>query len=718
MAASDRRIRLGSAYYPEQSPRERWALDARLMADVGLSLVRLGEFAWAELEPEAGRFELAWLEDAIDVFAGQGLEIVLGTPTAAPPMWLVREHPDVLPLSADRHRIGFGTRRHYCPNTPALQAATDRIVSALGDHFGRDTRVGAWQIDNELGGRCYCDHCRVAFQRWLEHKYETVDALNQSWGTAFWSQRYDAWTDVGLPAPDAIRDGGFTLRAPNPGLALDFRRFASDSYVRYLRRQTELLRSRIRPEQQITHNLMGFKYAEIDYAALGAEVDFVSWDNYPSLDLTHSWTLPSLSADAMRGLKRAPVWVMEQQVGPMGWEYVRTPRRGQMRLYAYQAIGHGAEALVFFRWQTARFGTEQHWFGVLDADGDGSVGRRYHELGRLSAELQRLDVLEDAQPDADVAVLYDYDSRFALQIQPANAALRHEASVHRWYAVLRRLGLGVDVVPAGSDLSRYRVVVVPSMPVVDEDVAADLEAYVEAGGTLVVGPRAGVRDPSGAVPTGRPPARLDRVLGIEVTDIASGEESAELHGLVSGAFTGWFEELRTLDATPLAKYVDGDFAGGTAISDRRAGFGTAVYVGGVGDDAVLDSLFRTLCGRLELTLFELPNDVELIPLRSREERLFFVLNHSDREQRIGLSDGDWRDLIGGGVGDRFVVPKFDVVLLRLDATAGQRRVDGQRVADAAPLKSDRVEVEGGTRRKHADVVALDETREQPLERRG
>jgi beta-galactosidase len=478
MAATDRRIRLGSAYYPEQSPRERWAPDAQLMADVGLSLVRMGEFAWAELEPEPGRLDFAWLDDAIDVFAREGLEIVLGTPTAAPPMWLVREHPDVLPLAADRHRVGFGTRRHYCPNAPALLAATDRIVGALGEHYGRDARIRAWQIDNELGGRCFCDHCRAAFQGWLESKYETIDALNRAWGTAFWSQRYDAWTDVGLPAPDAIRDGGFMLRAPNPGLALDFRRFASDSYVRYLRRQSELLRSRISPEQQITHNLMGFNYAEIDYAALGAEVDFVSWDNYPSLDPTRSWTQPSLSADAMRGLNPAPVWVMEQEVGPLGWEYVHTPRRGQMRLHAYQAIAHGAEALVFFRWQTARFGAEQHWYGILDADG--TVGRRYHELGRLSAELQRLDVLEDARPGADVAVLYDYDSRFALQIQPANAALGHEASVHCWYAVLRRLGLGVDVVPTGSDLSRYRLVVVPSMPVIDEVVAAELEAYVRA----------------------------------------------------------------------------------------------------------------------------------------------------------------------------------------------------------------------------------------------
>jgi beta-galactosidase len=681
VAGRDRRIRLGAAYYPEQWPRERWALDAELMAEAGLSLVRMGEFAWAELEPEAGRFDFAWLDEAIDLFAGHGLEVVLGTPTATPPIWLVREHPDILPLAADLHRVGFGNRRHYCPNAPAFLAATDRIVSVLGEHFGADARVCAWQIDNEFGGRCYCDHCRASFQLWLRRRYQKIESLNESWGTAFWSQRYDAWEDVALPPPDPVRDGGFSRRAPNPGLALDFRRFVSDSYLRYLRRQCELLRSLIRSEQQITNNLMGFNFAEIDYVALSDELDFVSWDNYPSLDPTRSWTLPALSAAAMRGLKPRPVWVMEQQVGPLGWEYVRTPRRGQMRLHAYQAVGHGAEALVFFRWRTPRFGTEQHWFGVLDSDG--TAGRRYEELGRLSAELRRLDVLESAEPEAHVAVLYDYESRFALQIQPANAALAHEEIVHRWYAALRRLGLGVDVVPARSDLSRYRIVVAPSMPVVDARRGAELTAYVQSGGTLILGPRAAVRDPSGAVPARRLPAWLDQLLGIEVLDIASSDQSVEVEGLVGGAFTGWFEELATLDAAALASYVDGDFGGGTAISERRCGPGTAVYVGGVGDDALLESLFRMFCGRLDLALFELPSDVELIPLRCLGQRLFLVLNHGDRDQRVVLSNGNWRDLIGNVVSDRFVIPKFDVVLLRPDERELERLSDEQSVVGAA-----------------------------------
>lgn len=679
MASAERRIRLGAAYYPEQSPRERWPLDARLMAEAGLTIVRLGEFAWAELEPAPGRFDFDWLDEAIDLFARHGIDVVLGTPTATPPIWLVREHPDILPIAGDGELVGFGNRRHYCPNAPAFLEATDRIVEALGARYGSDARVCVWQIDNELGGRCYCDHCARAFRIWLERRYRTVDVLNDAWGTAFWGQRYELWDDIEPPASEPIPDGGFGRRAPNPGLALDYRRFVSDAYIAYLTRQAALLRSLVRPEQQITHNVMGFGFPEIDYDALAAEIDFVSWDNYPALDPTGSWTRPALSADAMRGLKGRRVWVMEQQVGPLGWEYLRTSRRGALRLDAHQAVAHGAEALVFFRWQTARFGTEQHWYGIVDADG--AVGRRYDEVRNLAEEL-RLDAFDEAEPHADVALVYDYDSRFALQVQPTNAALAHEATVHGWYAALRRFGLGVDVVPASRDISGYRLVVAPSLPVVAEPVATRLRAYVEAGGTLVVGPRAGVRDAAGAVPDRRMPALLDELLGIHVTDIASREDTVPVEGTLSGTFHDWFEELDAAGADALATYADGDFAGGVAISERRTENGAAVYVAGAADVALLESLFRTLAARLELPVIDLPGDVELIPLRRRGEELLFLLNHGEHAHDIGLANGSWRDLIGGEVGERFVIAKLDVALLRREEDESERSSGDESVVEA------------------------------------
>src|SRR5207253_9533484 len=247
-----------AAYYPEQWPRERWRVDAELMAQAGLGVVRLGEFAWSRLEPRPGEFELAWLDEAVGVFASEGLEVILGTPTAAPPAWLVARHPEILPVRADGRAQPFGQRRHYCPNRPAFREATERIVGALAERFGADERVIAWQIDNELGGRCYCDGCRDAFQRWLLERYESLDVVNEVWGTAFWSQEYDDWNQIPLPEGRPVPPEGFLRNSPNPGLALDFRRFTSDSLIGFLRLQTTILRERCAARQLITHNLMGF----------------------------------------------------------------------------------------------------------------------------------------------------------------------------------------------------------------------------------------------------------------------------------------------------------------------------------------------------------------------------------------------------------------------------------------------------------------------------
>src|SRR5439155_3771741 len=354
-----------------------------------------------------------------------------------PPAWLIERHPEILPMRADGRVQPFGNRRHYCPNRPPFRAATERIVAALADRFGRDDRVSAWQIDNELGGRCYCDACRDAFHGWLRERYGSLDVVNEVWGSVFWSQTYGDWSQISLPDGTPV-GAGFARNAPNPGLALDFRRFSSDSLIGYLRLQASILRERCAPRQRITHNLMGFRFAEIDYDELAGELDVVSWDNYPLLDASRRWSTPALSADAMRGLKDAPVWVLEQQVGPLGWELLRTPRRGDMRLYTWQAIAHGARTVCYFRWRTARFGTEQHWHGILDANG--RAGRRYEDLRAVAAEVSSLrEAFDGAETRAEVALLHDYDSRFALEIQPTNASLGYEETVQRHYEALRRL---------------------------------------------------------------------------------------------------------------------------------------------------------------------------------------------------------------------------------------------------------------------------------------
>jgi beta-galactosidase len=674
--AAVRRIRLGAAYYPEQWPRERWPVDAELMAEAGLSLVRIGEFAWARLEPAEGRLDLVWLDEALKVFASAGLSIILGTPTAAPPAWLVERHPEILPRGADGRAIEFGHRRHYCPNQPALHEATERIVTALAERYGADARVVAWQIDNELSGRCFCACCRRAFQDWLEDRYVSLDELNERWGTAFWSQTYTAWRQIPLPRLGPVPPNGFLPQSPNPGAALDFRRFSSESAIRYLALQARILRALCSSRQQITSNLMGFGFGEIDYHRLADELDFASWDNYPILDPEGRWSRPALGADAVRGLKDGPVWVLEQQVGPLGWELLRTPRRGQLRLHAFQAIAHGAEALVFFRWRTARFGTEQHWHGIVDHDG--RPRRRLRDVRSLAEELRRLDdVLAGQVPVADAAVLHDYDSRFALQGQPTNPALRYEETVRRQYEGLRRLGLGVDVVSPTAELGRYRLVVAAGLYVIDPELAARLTAYVESGGLLVLAPRTAVKDRWNALPERRLPAWLDELAGLEVVDYASvGEDVRVAFGwdgeAPKGEFAGWYEELELDGARPLARYLDGEFADTTAVAERAFGTGRVVYVAGAAPVPTLVDLYRRLAGQLELDVLELADGVEAVPLGGDDgAELLFLLNHTDDERVVDLGAGRRRELLAGREVDRsLALPPFGVALVSAPAVAG------------------------------------------------
>jgi beta-galactosidase len=643
--------RLGVAYYPEQWPRERWRVDAELMAGAGLSLVRLGEFAWAQLEPEENRFDFDWLDDAIAVLAEAGLEIVLGTPTAAPPVWLIERHPGVLPVEGDGTVHPFGHRRHYCPSSGALHEATERIVRALASRYGGDPRVVAWQVDNEFGGRCFCDRCRLAFQDWLQSRYGTVEALNDSWGTAFWSQTYAAWDQIPLPEAGPVPlPSGFLRRSPNPGLALDFRRFSSESYVAFQRLQVELLRKACHPGQKITHNLMGFRFPEIDYHQLAADLDFVSWDNYPLLGEDGRWSTPALSADAMRGLKGTPVWVLEQQVGPLGWGVLRTPRRGQMRLFTYQAIAHGAEAVVYFRWRTPRFGTEQYWHGFLDHDGE--PRRRYEELDALAGELERLRApLTGLHPRADVALLHDYDARFALQIQPTNPALGYEETIQRHYEALRQLGLGVDVVSPAAELGRYRLVVAANLFVIDPATAATLAAYVAEGGVLIIAPRTAVKDRCNSLPERPLPAWLDELAGIEVVDYVSGPDEATVRfatdgPALAGEFGGWYEELELKGARCAASYLDGEFAGTTAIATNEVGAGQVTYLAGAAGVSTLRSLYRRVCDAAGLALADVPEDIEIVRIgNGAGEEFLFALNHAPAERSLDLGNGAWHDLL-------------------------------------------------------------------------
>jgi beta-galactosidase len=306
----------GVDYYPEHWPEERWAEDARLMQEAGMNVVRLAEFAWSKMEPREGQFDFDWLDRAIGVLAEKGIKIVLGTPTASPPPWIMT-NPELFTVNEDGVRSTYGLRREYCPTNETYRCHSVRITEAMADHYKNNPHVIGWQIDNEFGNRCYCPLCQKAFQAWLQKKYGTLDELNRRWGTIFWSHVYTEWSQIPAAAKTAF--------AHNPGLDLDYRRFMSDTYYDYQQLQIDAIRERC-PNHFITHNLMGFKYPNLDYFDMTQSLDFVAWDNYPrgfwDLAVKTNPPLLALGHDAMRSLKHKNFWVMEAQGGPAGWEII------------------------------------------------------------------------------------------------------------------------------------------------------------------------------------------------------------------------------------------------------------------------------------------------------------------------------------------------------------------------------------------------------------
>jgi beta-galactosidase len=641
----------GVDYYPEQWPEERWRIDAQLMEEAGSNVVRLAEFAWSKMEPTEDHYDFDWLDRAIEILQAHGLQIVLGTPTASAPAWLMKKNPELFRMREDGQRVTFGNRRAYCPNHPLYHEHTRRIVAHMTEHYAEHPAVIGWQIDNEFGDRCYCPVCAAQFQTWLRGRYEALEELNQKWGTAFWSHTYNDWTEIPIPLT--------TGASPNPGLALDFYRFASDSYVSYQQMQIDILRKRC-PGHFITHNFMGFAYDKLNYFDLARNLDFVSWDNYPRMQ----WTMergvdPSsmaLSLDTMRGLKSKNIWIMEQQAGQGGWEILSVaPRPGELRLWAYQAIAHGADAIVFFRWRTARFGTEQYWHGLLDHDATPS--RRYEEIKRMGAEIQQIgESIHGAQVKSEVAMILSYDARFAFQIQANHPRFQYPEHFHEVYRSFHQQHISIDVIAPTSDLSSYKLVIAPALHLITDESVNHLKRYVEAGGTLMVTQRTGVKDQYNAVVNQRLPGSLTEVCGVEVEEYDSlstqmqNEIEFTLPELVHSSCVPvrmLCEILKPTSATVVARYRQDYYAGKPAITLNQFGKGRVLYVGAVGDGQLYEVVAKWLVETTGVKSgFTPPAGVEVAHRIHGNKKLYFILNHSDVSKTVHL-EPSYRNLLSG-----------------------------------------------------------------------
>lgn len=607
---------LGTCYYPEHWPKDIWAEDAARMAELGLTWVRIGEFAWSRLEPKPGRYDWAWMDRAFEVLTDAGLKIVLGTPTATPPRWLLDRHPDMLAVEAAGRQRGFGSRRHYCFSHDGYREECVRITTALAERYGRHPGLGAWQTDNEYGCHdtviSYSDAARTAFRDWLAQKYQSTDALNRAWGNVFWSMEYDEFDQIDLP--------NLTVTEPNPAHALDFRRFSSDQVARFNAAQVAAIRAR--SDAPISHNYMG-RTLEFDHFALSAQMEIATWDSYPlgfledrleeSAEHKRRYARqgdPDFQAfhhDLYRAVGRGRWWVMEQQPGPVNWApHNPAPLPGMVRFWTWEAFAHGAEVVSYFRWRQAPFAQEQYHAGLLRPDGVAAPG--FDEARQVAEELDSLPDVEASQ--APVALVVDYASAWAWTVQPQGVGCDYFRLVFEVYRGLRKLGLSVDILPAESgDLTGYRLVMITGLitpPTLLMDAIRSTDAQV------VLGPRTGAKTAALSIPVPLPPAIP--YLDVTVARVETLRPDMPVQVRSGGAVTLWREELEG-NATVMDEDMEG-----RPITMRQ---GNLTYLGGWPDPQFLRHILIRACADAGMETIDLPPDIRVREAGATR----FVFNH-------------------------------------------------------------------------------------------
>lgn len=625
---------LGVCYYPEQWPRSYWADDAAEMARRGISFVRIGEFDWALIEPDAGRFDWQWLDEAMTTLGRAGLKVVMGTPTATPPKWLVDRFPEILPVTEDGAVRNFGSRRHCTLSSEKYWAESRRIVSAIVERYGRHPALAGWQIDNELG--CHDTVMSwgpidlVAWKSWLTTKYKTIGALNEAWGTSFWSMHLYNFDEVLLPVRAVTETA--------PAARMDYRRFSSEQLIAYAAMQGAIIRTGS-PGRFVTTNAMAF-FPDFDHFALGREVDFMSWDSYP-LGHTAEYLsdeselrryartghpdVPAFNHDLMRGASGGrPFWIMEQQPGPVNWSpWNGVPEPGMIRTWVWEAFAHGAATVSLFRWRQARFAQEEMHAGLNRPDRKISPGGI--EVEQVHRELTRLGPLQPAGR-APVALIYDYESVWYAKVQPQGADFNATLLAFAFYSALRRQGFDIDFVPPGASLEGYRLVVAPMLAMPRPDAVAALMA---SKAVTLFGPRTGSKTPDVHIPDALPPGPLQGLLPMKVTQVGSMRPglTEKVEGkTLAGQITHWREWLET-DLPALATFADGEKA--VVAAGRR------IYVAGWPNAVLLDGLVAHAAGMAGLTPIALPTDMRI----RRRGDLIFATNYSATPQAAPAPTG-------------------------------------------------------------------------------
>jgi len=599
------------------------------MREAGVNLVSVGIFSWSRLQPAEDRFDFAWLDRVLDLLHEGGVQADLATATASPPPWLSYQHPEMLPVLADGGRLWPGARQHYCPSSPVYRSAARALVEKMAERYAGHPALALWHVGNEYGCHvpaCYCDISAEAFRRWLEERYGSLEDLNRAWGTSFWSQRYSEWAEIIPPRR--------TPTWPNPSQQLDFMRFSSDALLECYELEREVL-ERVTPTVPVTTNFMSF-FKPLDYWTWAEREDIVSNDSYPDPADPASPMKAAMAGDLMRSLGKGRPWIlMEQTTNRVNWRDVNVAKPpGLMRLWSYQAMGRGADGIMFFQWRQSRPGAEKFHSAMLP-HGQADESPAWQEVVRLGGELSRLDAVGYSTVRADAAVLFDWESWWALELpsKPSNRVQQIE-QLEAFYRVLYESNIATDFARPADDLSRYRLAIAPSLYLVSDMAAANLESFVRAGGTLVMSFFSGIVDPFDHIRLGGYPKPFREMLGVNVQDFypmrAGQQVDLRFDDAMQSRGEIWSELIQSRGAEVLATFASSELAGRPAITRHRFGDGTAIYLGTMPDPAALARLIKEACSKAGIEpAADVPQGVEAVRRYLEGKSILFLLNHRE-----------------------------------------------------------------------------------------
>lgn len=660
----------GGDYNPEQWPEETWEEDMRITNLADMDIMTINVFSWAMLQPNESAFDFSQLDKVMDLLHQENRLACLATATAVHPAWMAKKYPDVLRVDFDGKKRKFGLRHNSCPNSPSYRHFASSLVEKLAARYQHHPALALWHVSNEFGGDCYCERCEEAFRIWLKEKYGSLAEVNKAWNTRFWGHVFYEWDEIVVPNNLSEHLGSCDYTAFQ-GISLDYRRFNSDSMLDCFKMERDILKHWT-PDIHVTTNFMG-AYKPLDYQKWAGEIDIISWDSYPAVNSPAS--LNAMNHDLMRGLKKGqPFMLMEQTPSVTNWHsYNALKRPGEMRLQSYQAVAHGADSVMFFQIRRSIGACEKFHGAVIDHVGHEHT-RVFQECAQLGRELTQLgDLLVDAIVPAKVAIVFDWDNWWALELSSGPSRdLKYIDEVWKYYHAFYTQNVPVDLISVEDSVNHYSIVIAPVLYMTKKGFAEKIEKFTESGGTFVTTFFSGIVDEHDLVITGGYPGELRRLLGIwveeidalppgKINQIKMTEEGTVYEGSLL------CDLLHTEGALVVAEYGSDFYKGRPAVTKNAYGKGEAWYIASSMDEAFMDNLAATLCKKRQIKPLlgvKAPAGIEVMQRQKKENTYTFILNHNEMEQKVQL-DKQYRNILTNAVFEQEVIlSPYDVLILQ------------------------------------------------------